>query len=214
MKVFKYSLLCFLGLAFFASPGPAHKLKMFASAEGNVIAGYVYYTTGGKAKNATVLVKDTEENTLREVTTNTNGEFTFIAEFKRDYIFVLELANGHRTTFRLTADELPDSLPVVNDGQAVALQNNQDIVKEAVKTSSTENPCEGLKPSQGYSLEEIERIIDKAVARQIRPLREQLEKYEEKIRLHDILGGIGYIIGLMGLWLFLGVRKGIAKQKR
>lgn len=207
MNVFKYFLLGFLFLALSGTPCHAHKIKMFASAEGNVITGYVYYTTGGKPKNATILVQDRDKNSLGEARTQEEGKFTFTAEFKQDYIFVLELADGHRTSFRITADELPDSLPVANVGQIDNLSDEQDIVKNSVQTSLIGNPVEGSKSSQEYSLEKIERIIDNAVVKQIRPLREQLEKYEEKIRLHDILGGIGYIIGFMGLWLFLGERQ-------
>ncbi len=182
---------------------------MFASAEGNVITGYVYYTTGGKPKNVTVLVQDTAGNLLREVTTNEEGEFTFTATARRDYVFVLELSDGHRTTFTLTADELPDSLPVaIGTEQAVSPEDQENVEKEDVTSHSVEEKISTKEEMNvQVPLDEIEKIVDKAVSKQIRPLREQLEKYEEKIRLHDILGGIGYIIGLMGLGYFLGVRR-------
>ena len=35
------------------------------------------------------------------------------------------------------------------------------------------------------------------------PLREQLDQYEEKTRLHDVIGGLGYIVGLMGIAFYL-----------
>ena len=55
------------------------------------------------------------------------------------------------------------------------------------------------------------------MSRQIRPLREQLDRYEEKVRLHDILGGIGFIVGAMGLVLYVksrGARGGAANAPR
>jgi nickel transport protein len=202
------TFLCFLFLVLSGNPCEAHKVKMFASAEGKVITGYVYYTTGGKPKNVTVLVQDHAGKKLGEVTTNEEGEFTFTADAKRDYVFVLELSDGHRTSFTVTADELPDSLPSVDTELCAVPQEKQNPVKEELMTLATQ----GIAPAKeeiptSIPLEEIENIVNKAVGKQIRPLREQLDGYEEKIRLHDILGGIGYIIGLMGLGYFLGTRK-------
>ena len=51
-----------------------------------------------------------------------------------------------------------------------------------------------------------------ALTRQIVQLRKQLDDYEQKTRWRDVLGGIGYILGLMGVaFYFLGVRR---KEKR
>lgn len=49
--------------------------------------------------------------------------------------------------------------------------------------------------------------LEQAIARQIRPLREQIDAYEEKIRLHDILGGLGIIAGLAGVAFGLSERR-------
>ncbi|MEJ2456241.1 MAG: hypothetical protein P8103_19125 [Candidatus Thiodiazotropha sp.] len=58
-------------------------------------------------------------------------------------------------------------------------------------------------PPQGVT----EAALERAVARQIRPLREALQGYEEQVRLRDIIGGIGYIVGLAGLGLWWGRRR-------
>jgi nickel transport protein len=49
--------------------------------------------------------------------------------------------------------------------------------------------------------------LEAAIARQIRPLREQLDAYESRIRLHDVMGGIGTIFGLFGCWAWLQSRR-------
>ena len=49
--------------------------------------------------------------------------------------------------------------------------------------------------------------LEAAVARQIRPLREQLDAYESRVRLHDVMGGIGTIFGLFGCWAWLQSRR-------
>lgn len=204
----KGCLVFFLIVILDVTPCHAHKVKMFASAENNVITGYVYYTTGGQPKHATVLVQNSMGKTLAEVTTNEKGEFSFIAENRQDYIFVLELADGHRATFRLTADELPESLPAAATGHIAPPDQTQHTQQDGKAIPSIDNTLfpQNSLDSQ-ISLEELEKIVGKAVNKQIRPLREQLEHYEEKIRLHDILGGVGYIIGLMGLGYFIAARR-------
>ncbi|BAE53140.1 hypothetical protein [Paramagnetospirillum magneticum] len=49
--------------------------------------------------------------------------------------------------------------------------------------------------------------LEAAIARQIRPLREQLDAYESRTRLHDVMGGIGTIFGLFGCWAWLQSRR-------
>ena len=49
--------------------------------------------------------------------------------------------------------------------------------------------------------------VEAAVARQIRPLREELLATRDALRLQDILGGLGYIFGLTGLALWWRSRR-------
>ena len=54
----------------------------------------------------------------------------------------------------------------------------------------------------------IERAVEAAVGRDIRALREKMEEYEHRLQLRDILGGIGYIIGITGaVFYILGARR-------
>ena len=49
--------------------------------------------------------------------------------------------------------------------------------------------------------------VDKAVARQIRPLLEASAAAEARLRLNDILGGLGWIAGLVGVGLVVARRR-------
>lgn len=68
----------------------------------------------------------------------------------------------------------------------------------------------GAPPSRPGSKADpdLELMIEQAVARQVRPLREQLIAHQDRIRLQDLLGGIGYILGLAGLVLWWWSRGG------
>ena len=54
----------------------------------------------------------------------------------------------------------------------------------------------------------IDRSVEAAVARQIRPLLESYAAAEGRLRLNDIVGGIGMIVGLAGIALWLSARRG------
>ncbi len=209
--VFRYSVLSVVLVFLYVPASQAHKVKMFATAEGNLITGYVYYTTGGKPKQAVILVEDPQGNRLGNVTTDDNGEFTFTANLRQDYVFILELADGHRATFTVTADELPETLSPPEGKQPVQNENgpnnDQDMTSERPLPASETHVAAKDHLVLQLSSGELEDLMDKAVSKQMRLLREQLEHYEEKVRLHDILGGIGYIIGLMGLGYFLSARR-------
>jgi len=49
----------------------------------------------------------------------------------------------------------------------------------------------------------LEEVVNQALARQLAPINEMLtEMTIHKTSLPDILGGIGYILGLFGLWAY------------
>lgn len=57
---------------------------------------------------------------------------------------------------------------------------------------------------------DLESLINDAMSRQIVPLREQLDEHDRQVRIRDIIGGIGYIVGIMGLIIIMKTRKGRA----
>lgn len=50
--------------------------------------------------------------------------------------------------------------------------------------------------------------VEAAVARQILPLRKQIDAMEDRARFSDIMGGIGTIFGLFGVFAWVASRKG------
>ncbi len=53
----------------------------------------------------------------------------------------------------------------------------------------------------------IDDQIDVSVQRHIGALQEQLHEYERRTRLRDVLGGIGYILGLAGVVALIKTRR-------
>lgn len=50
--------------------------------------------------------------------------------------------------------------------------------------------------------------IEDAVSRAIAPLREQIAEERSRVHLRDAVGGIGYIVGLMGAIAYVKARRG------
>lgn len=171
----------------------AHKVKLFATATGNLITGYAYFPGGGRVSNIPIKVWGPEGTAFGETLTNAEGEFSYTVTQRVVHTFTLDTGDGHHASYTVTAAELSDTLPlpsVEKTNLLTPLTQDKVIVNQAISLSP----------------QELENLLEQVVSKQIRPLREQLDAYEDKIRLHDIWGGIGYIFGVMGILFYANKR--------
>ena len=204
-----------LGGVLCGRPALAHKLNVFGYAEGKTIHGEAYLRGGAPVRDAPVAVFDAEGNRLAEVTTDAEGKFSFDATLRCDHRLVVDAGAGHSAEFTVPADELPDDLPADQGGEQPAAvppearptpQPQPDAPEEPPGETKPAGPVAGTaRPANGD--ESLEARVA-ALSRQIVQLRKQLDDYEQTTRWHDVLGGIGYILGIMGVaFYFLGVRR-------
>jgi nickel transport protein len=174
-----------------------HKLNVFAVAEGNVIRGEAFSRDGTPVREAKVAILDPAGDRLGETTTDGEGKFSFEARFRCDHHLVLDAGAGHVAKHIVRAEELPGHLPA--RGAAAASPDHAAERPEVGATSGS--------PSSGSAPGSLEEKLDNLI-RQITELRKQINRYEQRKRFHDVLGGIGYIVGLSGLaFYFLGARR-------
>lgn len=188
------------------SPAMAHKLKVFASAVGNRIEGSAYFVGGSPAAGATILVQDSAGSLLAHLSPAKDGTFSYQALAPIAHVLVARSDDGHEASWRIGADELaPAFAPTGAPGQETAPPPQPaDPSEPTVVQPSVPAHC----TDAGANLDpRMTAAIEQAVARQVRPLREQLNAAQDEIRLHDILGGIGYILGLTGIALWLRSRR-------
>jgi nickel transport protein len=185
----------------------AHKLNVFASVEGNTIHGKAYFRGGSPVMNAAVHALDPAGREIAQTKTDDQGHFTFEAQYHCDYRLLVDTGDGHGGEFTVEAASLSDQLPqrIEGDLQTALTQKN------AAQTNAAEgNPAPKQVTQIHVSAQDAKETASQlhALRAEITRLEEQLTTYEERTRWSDILGGIGYIVGISGAaYYYLGSRR-------
>jgi len=175
----------------------AHNVIGGVYAIGATIEGEAGFSNGAMANAGTVVhITDSSGKALGEVKTDDQGFFTFTAQQHITHVFHINMGAGHQLTMQLPAEELPDNL-----GGSVTSETPKD------------QPSHSAQAHENTSSTQISTLmLEKAIAKQIMPLRKEISALKEKSGLRDIIGGIGYIFGLLGLAALLRERKMKAKK--
>jgi len=99
---------------------------------------------------------------------------------------------GHRAEYIIRADELGDIKGLI-----------EEKIEEPVSAVSPEVSSFDLKENQSL----IEDILDEKLGPIIREMREIKKSQEDRISPTEIIGGIGYIIGIFGIIAYFLSRK-------
>lgn len=183
-------LVAAAGLALWPDPVLAHKLNVFAWVEGRKIIGEAYFRGRAPLAGGAVTVFGPAGDKLGQTTTDQQGKFHFEPKLRGDHRIVVDAGDGHAESFTVGADELPADLPA---GPSAA-------AKAAPPPLATRSGGESPPP------------VPAGLQSQIGQLRAELQEFKSEIRLRDVLGGIGYILGLMGVAFYvLGARKNAAR---
>jgi nickel transport protein len=156
----------------------AHNMDVFAAVEGNTIRGKANFHDGTPAKNAVVKAFDSSGEEIGRTKTDDEGKFVLEARFHCDYRLLVDTGDGHGGEYTISAKALPADLP--DHGPSVA----------SVESTHSHPAIDEPKLDKNL-LAEIHADVD--------ALQEQLNGYEHRIRFRDILGGIGFIVGLVGV---------------
>lgn len=217
-------------------PAEAHKVHLFAVPEGAEIAGSAYFSGGGPAAGASVRVYGPDGGLLAQLETDAEGRFRFTAARRQDHRFVLQSADGHRAEFVVFADELPLGLagrgggsgpgslgtwgtetgaasePAQPEPASVGARTDGAAAVRTDGAATVRTDGAGVAAGSETGPREtaaLEARLATLIAREVAPVRAALDRYEQRVRLADILAGIGFIFGLFGVALFLtGRRRG------
>ncbi|WP_404383447.1 carboxypeptidase-like regulatory domain-containing protein [Caenispirillum salinarum] len=179
-----------------APPAWAHKIKLFATTEGTAITGTVYVPGGGRVSGADVTATGPDGAALGTAVTDAEGRFSLEATRRVDHLLEVDTGDGHRATFRITAAQLPPTLPGPEGASAAP---------RGTPAAEAQPAQEAAAPAMSEAA--LEAVVARAVAAQVNPLREQMAAQEDRLRLQDVLGGLGWIMGVTGIGFYLLARR-------
>jgi nickel transport protein len=179
------------------TPALAHRVLVFAYAEGDTIHTESTFVTDTPVHQGKILVQNRKTGqVLLTGQTDDQGKFSFkipaaaVAQ-KMDLLIVVEAAMGHRGEWLLKADSY---LPGATTGKTAA---------PAPAPATATSPVAPGTKAANLDRQMWEEALNKALERQLAPIREKLTELTiHRTSLPDIIGGIGYILGLFGLWAY------------
>ncbi|MCP4104949.1 MAG: hypothetical protein GY749_05355 [Desulfobacteraceae bacterium] len=171
-----------------ASPANAHRLTVFAWAEGDTVFVESKFAGGRKVKQGEVTVYDTQKKQLVNGKTNDQGEFSFKIPEKTELLIVVSAGMGHQGEWTVSLEELGE----------IAETAGTSVIAEPSEKKSEPAPVPATTPD--ISSEAIQSAVEKALDKKLKPVIKMLVKSQDrKPSFTDIFGGIGYIFGLMGI---------------
>ena len=198
MKNKLYLILTFIFLIIMMINIPvfAHKVNVFAYVEGDKVYSESYFNDGKKCVDSKIEVFDNRENKLLEGLTDEEGMFSFDIPPEEvidgDLRIVLIASMGHRAEYIIRTDELGDVV---------------ELIEEKI-----EEPVSAVSPEvSSFDLKEIQLLIENALDEKLEPIMREMREIkkfqEDRISPTDIVGGIGYIIGIFGIIAYFLSRK-------
>jgi nickel transport protein len=184
----------------------AHKLRIFAWAEGEIIYGETAFSGNRKPKNAQITVQDAASHAILLTTqTDEHGIFSFTVPQKAinnhlDLLLIVNAGEGHRGEWPMTAAEYLTLTPT----------SKSTGLKQSTPTVAKNVPSPPADTAQAVLINEqlLRRIVDEELEKKLSPLRRVLaESKDNRPGLKDILAGIGYILGLAGILAWLQAKK-------
>jgi nickel transport protein len=190
MKGWKLSnvLLVILIVILLASPVLlAHRIVAYSYiADGSVIVESSF-GDGSPIKDGEVKVHSSQGELLKQGTTDGAGIYKFKAKQAADLKIIVTDKLGHQAESMITKEDFPA---------------NFNESKDQKKASDLE--------AQNYiSKEKVEAIIKTEVARQLKPIRQEMKQLNQRSQpgIFEIIAGLGYIFGLMGVIYYFKARR-------
>lgn len=168
----------------------AHKVNIFAYVEGEKVYTESYFNDGKKCIESKIEVFDNQGNKLLEGLTDEEGAFSFEIPLGDGGLkIVLTASMGHRAEYSISADELRGAAGLIKE------EPGGPVSVISPKTSSID-------------LKGIQSIIEDTLDEKLKPIMREIKKsQEDKISPTEIIGGIGYIIGIFGIVAYFLSRK-------
>jgi nickel transport protein len=201
---FYFIAICLLApFCLLLQPADAHKVNIIAYAQEGKVYAEGFFVDGSKAKNSVVEVIDGKTGEkLLEGKTDENGQMSFEIPSVTSLKLILRAGTGHQNEYVLSEEEVRQAMPAT---KKQAERQGEQKKREAPehKQTKSEQHTEVQKTVNPIAVpENLEAVVGKVVDSRLQPVMKilvTLQEKSEKPGLTEILGGIGYIIGILGI---------------
>lgn len=184
-------LLWFACLLFVTPPAHAHKAMAFAYVEGGQVQAEGYFADGKKLGDSPVEVFDAQGLKILEGRTDSEGVFSFPLPGEGRVRIVITGSMGHRAEC------------FAGGGMSEAQAGAQVANEPMDGTPGIEEAASDMQAFRAVIAQELEKSL--------KPLRQEIRDLkEDRPSITEIVGGIGYLMGIMGIIMYFkaGARKG------
>lgn len=185
---------------FIPRTGLAHRVTVFAWVEGTTVHTQSRFAGGRAVKNGRISVYDAKGELYLSGQTDSAGEFDFDLPASAGARIVLDAGMGHGNEWVITAQDMHSESPNSAKAGVSSPPDGKDVSVE--QSQSHGDRLFSLKR------EEVKAIIDESIDNKLKPIMRSLAALQDdRPSFTDIVGGIGYIIGLVGVGAYVHSRK-------
>ncbi len=193
-----------------AGPASAHKVTVFAWVEGDTIYGETKFSGGRPAMDADIVVTGPEGNRLLTTRTDDQGEFSFKIPQKTELKIQLKAGAGHQGDWTIRAEEIGAAAKVKNGSAGPSAPFPEAESSETRPSKKTDSNA-----AVAVSPEVLQSMVETAMDKKLKPILKMLaDAHDPGPRVTDIIGGIGYIFGLMGIGMYFHARRKLDQANR
>ena len=193
--------MTFLILFLTAGSGHAHRVNVFAYLDGDAVEVEASFPGGRPCVDCAVkFIDPATSKQIMSGRTDAKGQLRVQipdTPLSAGLEVVLDAGQGHRASWLLLPEDItPSAEPDSAGGLPAAVPEPE--IKQA----------QSLKNGNSVTMDkdELVALIDRAVGRQLAPLKRMLVK-ENEPDLRDIIGSIGYLVGIAGIVAWMRSRR-------
>jgi nickel transport protein len=201
----------------------AHKVNVFAYVEGDGIRVEGYFSGSAKAKQCRIEVFDAAGNKICEGKTDDDGICVFklqdLTAGRGDLKFVMHAGTGHLASYTLSSSEIPGA---PSGRSATEPKSERQDSRSVRPETGDKEPSPTARTELDHMRDQtpVKQVLEEILETRIRPLevmlgsqqRLLLEQQRKGPSVTEIVGGIGWILGIVGIAAYFMSLKRMQKR--
>jgi len=202
------------------TPARAHKVNVFAHVEGDRVVVEGFFSGKAKAVNCVVEVIDGQGKKIHEGKTDANGLYSFALRdfppFEGGLVIALQAGMGHKAEYTLSPSDLGVTGKESRTGGSAAGMDSKSSAEKADKIEVTAALGPGVTAANRALLAQV---VAEVVSAKIEPLEKMMANQQKTLMeqkdkgpsFTEIVGGIGWIMGIVGIAAYFMSRRRMEK---